>query len=211
MLENGYARWDHVLFCVILFGLFVLTMPFRKKVGRRSASAYLAFIIAFYMEMLGFPLTIYIFTWLFDYQITGRGGMWDILAGVAGEQVAFFLEPFFLLLSGVMMLCGVILVIVGWWKIHGAKDSLVTDGIYALVRHPQYLGFLLLTSGMLFQFTSPLTVLMWPILVVLYYRLAKQEEKEMEEKFGKEYLEYKRKVPGFIPFFRPRREFSSYE
>ena len=211
MLENGYARWDLVLLYVILFSLFVLTIPFKKKLGRRSASAYLAFIIALFTEMLGFPLTIYIFAWLFDYQIKGRGGMWDMLEGVVGEQVTLVLEPFFIVLSVTMMLFGVILVIVGWRKIHSAKGSLVTDSIYAHVRHPQYFGFLLFTSGMLFQFISPLTALMWPILVVLYYRLAKEEEKEIKERFGKEYLEYKRKVPRFIPFFKHRRKFSSYE
>ncbi|MBW1996524.1 MAG: isoprenylcysteine carboxylmethyltransferase family protein [Deltaproteobacteria bacterium] len=199
MIESGYTRWDHVLFYVMLFGLFVLTIPFKKRVGRRSASAYIAFVIALYAEMLGFPLSIYIFAWLFDYQIEGRGGMWDILQRVLGEPVGPLLEPLFLLFSGVMMISAVYLIVVGWWKIHRAKGNLVTDGLYARVRHPQYFGFVFLTSGMLFQFVSPLTVLMWPILVFSYYRLAKEEEKEMEEKFGKEYLEYRGRVPRFLP------------
>ncbi len=98
------------------------------------------------------------------------------------------------------MLFGAILVIIGWRRIHGAKDQLVTNGIYAYIRHPQYLGFLLITSGMLIQWITIPTALMWPVLTVLYYRLAKEEEKEMEERFGKDYLEYKHKVPMFIPF-----------
>jgi len=118
---------------------------------------------------------------------------------VVGEHVFFLiLHP----LSEVMMVLGAAFIIVGWKKIHKSEDRLITDGIYAYVRHPQYLGFLLLTLGMLVQWVTFLTALMWPILAVLYYRLAKEEEKELEKKFGKEYLEYKRKVPMFIPIFK---------
>lgn len=197
MEDYGYGQWSLVIFNVILFGLFVLAIPFRRKGGHHSGGAYLAFIIALFTEMYGFPLTIYILTWLLGYQnpLTHLAG--HILAGVVGEDLFFLI---FHPLSNVMMLLGAFLIIVGWQKIHAAEGGLVTDGIYAFVRHPQYLGFLLITSGMLIQWITLPTALMWPILVVLYYRLAKEEEKEMEERFGKEYLEYKRKVSMFIPF-----------
>jgi len=42
-------------------------------------------------------------------------------------------------------------------------------------------------------------LIMWPILAFAYYRLAKQEESEMEQRFGEEYAAYKRRVPMFIP------------
>jgi protein-S-isoprenylcysteine O-methyltransferase Ste14 len=98
-----------------------------------------------------------------------------------------------------LILSGIFLVVFGWGRIYRAKDRLVTTGIYAQIRHPQYLGFLLITGGIGFLWPTFSTVLMWPILVFLYYRLAKEEETKMEEKFGGEYREYKEAVPRFLP------------
>jgi len=91
------------------------------------------------------------------------------------------------------------LIIFGWSRIFKAKNKLVTTGIYSYVRHPQYLGFLLLTFGIDFLWPTFSTLILWPILALLYYRLAQEEEKTLEEKFREEYKEYKNKVPMFIP------------
>jgi len=88
----------------------------------------------------------------------------------------------------------------GWMLIHGAKgEQLVTDGVYAHVRHPQYSGLFLITIGFLIQWPSLTTLVMWPILLFAYYRLAKREEREVEAQFGEEFTEYKQRVPAFIP------------
>jgi protein-S-isoprenylcysteine O-methyltransferase Ste14 len=98
-----------------------------------------------------------------------------------------------------IILAGIFLVVFGWSRIFRAKNQLVTTGIYGRVRHPQYLGFLLLTLGINFLWTTFSTLILWPILALLYYRLAKEEEKGMEERFGEEYRKYKNTVPMFIP------------
>jgi len=201
MDDYGYGYWYLVALNVIFFGLFILFIPFKKKQQRLPTSIYLAFIVALYTEMYGFPLTIYILMWLLGYQnpLTHISG--HLLASIIGEDLFFMvIHP----ISNITILAGILLVALGWERIHASEGRLVTDGIYAFVRHPQYLGFLTLTLGMIVQWATLPTFLMWPLLVVLYYRLAREEEKEMEEKFGKEYLEYKHKVPLFIPFLKPR-------
>jgi methanethiol S-methyltransferase len=91
-------------------------------------------------------------------------------------------------------------VIIGWLKIYKARGELTTDGIYGHLRHPQYLGLMLITIGMLIQWPTILTLLMWPVLIVAYCRLARREEKELEGQFGQLYRDYKSRVKAFIPF-----------
>ena len=97
---------------------------------------------------------------------------------------------------------GILLVIFGWKQIYEGKGKLVTTGLYAYVRHPQYIGFLLITLGMNVWWLTIITLALWPVLAVVYYKLSKTEEKDAEKEFGEEFLEYKRRVPGWIPRIR---------
>jgi len=202
MADYGYGDWSLVAFNILIFGLFILLIPFKKKLQRLPTSVYVAFVVALYSEMYGFPLTIYMLSWLSGYRnpLTHVSG--HILATVIGENLFFLvIHP----LSNLLIALGMLLVIFGWKKIYGAKNELVSTGLYAYVRHPQYLGFLLMTLGMLIQWTTIPSLLMWPLLVILYIRLAKQEEKEMEAKFGATYREYESKVPMLFPLPRLKR------
>ena len=203
-LPHRAIDWGFVVLNVILFSLFVLFIRFRRKATRLSSSIYLAFIVALFIEMYGFPLTMYILTWLLGS--TFPGCLWYPLAVLTGEDLftSFFLG-FLLPVSNIIILMGILLIIFGWRKIYRAKGKLVTTGIYGHVRHPQYLGFLLLTLGMNLEWTTFFTFLLWPVIAVLYYRLAKKEEKESEERFGEEYREYKRSVPMLIPRIRKNK------
>lgn len=196
MADFGYGDLALVLINVALFGAFILFISFRRKIARLPTGIYLAFVVALYTEMYGFPLTIYILSWLFGYQnpLTHIEG--HILAGFIGENVFFSV---FHPLSDIMMVAGALLIFFGWTRIHGGRGRLVTDGLYSFTRHPQYLGILVLTLGMIVQWATILTLLMWPILLIVYYRLAREEEKEMEGKFGETFKEYKTKVPMFFP------------
>ncbi len=77
--------------------------------------------------------------------------------------------------------------------------GLATTGPYAFVRHPQYVAFVLIMIGFLLQWPTLLTLLMFPILVTMYVRLAHREERETLAEFGEEYARYMASVPAFIP------------
>ena len=72
-------------------------------------------------------------------------------------------------------------------------------GPYAHVRHPQYVGFILIMAGFLFQWPTLITLVMFPILVYMYVKLARREEREVAAEFGDEYRRYAAHTPGFIP------------
>ncbi len=195
----GYPEnWGYVALNFLLLSLFLVFIKFRRKVARLPSSIYLAFIVALYIEMYGFPLTMYFFSWFLGYENVAT--LWYFLVGVTGHYafVSIYLSVI-LPISNMIILTGMFLIVFGWSRIFRAKDALITTGIYAHVRHPQYLGFLLLTLGINFLWTTFSTLILWPVLALLYYRLAKEEEKSMEDKFGEEYREYKRAVPMFIP------------
>jgi len=191
-------NWVYVTVNFALLSLFLVFTVFRRKVARLPSSIYLAFIVALYIEMYGFALTMFAISAVFG--LAGIATFWGFLLPLIGLASLNSIFYFIIVpVSNMIILSGIFLVVFGWRRIYKAKDKLVTTGIYAQTRHPQYLGFLLITGGIVFLWPTFSTLLMWPILMFLYYRLAKEEEQRMEEKFEEEYREYKKSVSRFMP------------
>jgi len=198
----AYGLWPAVAISAGIFIFFALS--FLKPKGHRewrSMGAFSAFTVALFTEMYGFPLTIYILTSTLGskYPVIDpfshvNGHLWVALAG--GST---FVWALVMLLSSAAIVGGLIIMGAGWRQIHKVKGGLVTSGLYGPVRHPQYSGLFLITVGFFIQWPTIITVAMWPILMLMYYRLARREEREMESRFGSQYVAYKEQVPMFLP------------
>lgn len=204
VMKNKYAYglWGAVLFNIFFFGIFTYTAfrPVNKR-DWRTMGAFSAFMVALFTEMFGFPLTIYFLTSVLGnkYPVLDpythlNGHIWVAIAG--GSPVLYsILHP----LSNVFVFSGLIIIGIGWRGVHSANGRLVTNGIYRFVRHPQYSGFALMIIGFLVQWPTIITLIMAPILLIMYAKLSKKEEKLMVELFGESYIEYRKQVPRFIP------------
>ena len=181
----------------------------RSRRDWRVMGAYSAFIVALFTEMYGFPLTIYLLSgWLgssFPALVpTHAGG--HLLNDLIGWQGDPHLSPFHLA-SYVVMGTGIILLSRAWpvlWKAQ-REHRLATTGPYGAIRHPQYVGFLLIMAGLLLQWPTLLTIVMFPILSLAYTRLAIAEERDVRAEFGADYDAYAAATPRFIPHPREKR------
>lgn len=157
-----------------------------------------AFVIALYAEMYGFPLTIYFLARFFGLDLAwGDGG--NLWAQLFGTQIAHVVA---MVLGYAIVFSGASLVAEGWREVHKARRAgyLVTDGVYARMRHPQYTGLFLIVFGEgVVHWPTILSVLGFPIIVGTYAWLARKEERQMIAQFGDAYREYARRVPRFIP------------
>ena len=201
----AYGLWSLVLINSAIFIFFAFTF-FKPKTTRdwRSFGAFSAFLVALFAEMYGFPLTIYLLSgWLqsrypqIDWFSHDAGHLLEELLGWRANP---HFGPFHLL-SFAFIGGGFALISVGWKALYEAQREhrLVTTGLYAYVRHPQYVGFILVMFGFLLQWPTLLTLAMFPVLAVMYVRLARSEERDALATFGAQYERYMKQVPGFIP------------
>lgn len=157
-----------------------------------------AFIIAFYAEMYGFPLTIYFLARFFGLDVKWRegGNLWE---QIFGTPVAHLVAMF---IGYIIVFAGATLVVDGWRRIHQARkeERLVTEGVYSRMRHPQYTGLFVIVFGEgIVHWPTIVSLAAFPIIVLAYTLLARKEERQMVAKFGDQYQDYRGHVPMFIP------------
>jgi protein-S-isoprenylcysteine O-methyltransferase Ste14 len=207
MSDYGYGLWSLVVVNAAIFIGFALSF-FHPKTRRdwKAMGAFSSFVVALMVEMYGFPLTIYLVSgWLgsrFDkLTLTHNGGhLWSDLVGWQGDP---HVSPFHI--ASYVFIGGGFWVIAAAWPVllRAVKDqTLATTGPYGRVRHPRYAGFLTIMVGFLLQWPTIPTLVMLPILVAVYRRLATQEERAVAARFGAAWDTYASGTPRFIPRLR---------
>jgi protein-S-isoprenylcysteine O-methyltransferase Ste14 len=204
MESFGYGLWFLVVINSAIFILFAVSF-FHPRSGRdwRALGAFSGFLVALFTEMYGFPLTIYLLSGVFGAQIGlthDTGHLWSDLIRWPWDP---HLSPFHLA-SYALIAGGFWLIASAWSVLWRAQKSgaLATTGAYARVQHPQYAGFLLVMIGFLLQWPTLVTLVMFPILVVVYRRLAGSEEHEVRAHFGNTWDAYAARTPRFAPHLR---------
>ena len=201
----AYELWTLVILNSAIFLMFAFSF-FKPQTARdwRTFGAFAAFIIALFVEMYGFPLSIYLMSgWLqtkypgLDLLSHNSGHLWSTLLGEKGDPHFGPLH----IASYVFLGFGFYLLSSSWNVLYYAQrhSTLASSGPYARIRHPQYVAFVLNLLGFLLQWPTLLTLVMFPILLVMYGRLAVTEELEMRKRFGAEFDAYALRTPRFFP------------
>ena len=198
-MKYEYGNWFFVIISIVVFLVFLKSaFKPRSKTDWRTYKMFSAFIVALFAEMYGFPLTIYLLTSWFGNKFFNidfshdSGHILNKILNLGGDPHFNWLH----LVSNGLIVSGFILIASAWEILYKAqkKGDLAVTGVYKYIRHHQYIGFILIIIGFLLQWPTLITLIMAPILIIRYCILAKQEEKEMEKKFGKIYLDYKKKT-----------------
>ena len=208
-MADSYADWLQLwpyAILMIVIASWVLYHFLAPASWRDWAGAGLvqAFIIALYAEMYGFPLTIYFLTSVLPIEVPlvhHSGHLWATLLGYgqlgAGMEMA---------IGYAFVITGLLLIIKGWIKVYFSSNRLLTDGIYGVVRHPQYTGIFLAVFGQLVHWPTIPTLALAPVIVLAYVHLARREEAQLIQRFGDDYLTFRQQVPMFFPRWRTVRE-----
>lgn len=202
--DYGYGLWLLVVVNSAIFIAFAVSF-FHPRSSRdwRALGGFSAFVVALFTEMYGYPLTVYLLTGPLGGIVPGvdlshnAGHLWADLTGWKGDP---HLSPFHLASYG-FIIAGFWLISAAWRVLFAAlkAGTLATTGPYARLRHPQYAGFVLIMIGFLLQWPTLATLVMFPVLLVVYRSLAIREERDVAERFGEAWERYASQTPRFIP------------
>jgi len=204
---TAYGHWHLVIINSILILVFAFSF-FRPQSRRdwRTFGTFAAFVVALFTEMYGFPLTIYLLSgWLvkrfpsIDWFSHNSSHLLQTLLGWKGD--AHF-GPIHII-SNVLIVGGFILLSASWKVLFKAQQihQLAISGPYSRIRHPQYAAFIVIMLGFLIQWPTLPTLVMFPVLIMVYKRLAVREENYAKQVFGELYARYATRTPRFIPRF----------
>lgn len=198
-LQSHFHQWWAVLFFIIIYSIALLFVPFYKKMDRKPATAYFAFVLAFAIEMHGIPMSMYLLSWIIGKNLP-EGILWGHTLFNQIGYTGMYLNIACATIALAIIVSGWHQIYHKYWSKESGQGKVVKTGVYKYIRHPQYTGFMLLTVGMLLEWATLPNLIMWPFIAILYYRLAKKEENDMIKEFGEEYIMYMKRTKRFIPF-----------
>ncbi|MFZ7132174.1 MAG: methyltransferase family protein [Eubacteriales bacterium] len=184
-LETHFYNWFGVLFFVVLYGVVLFFLPFYRKMDKKPNGTYLAFVIAFAIEMHGIPFSMWVISWIIGKNLP-EGVLW-------GHTLISSIGHLGMYIGTVLACIALFLILNGWyhiytryWSKENGKGVLVTSGVYRYIRHPQYTGLLLLSLSMILNWATLPMLILFPIIITMYIRLSKREEQDMIHEFGDE-------------------------
>ena len=178
--EPAYGLWSLVVINSLVFIIFAFSFT-KPRTNRdwRSFSAFSAFIIALFVEMYGFPLTIYLLSgWLVrkypgvDFFSHDAGHLWNTLVG---WKMNPHFDPLHIL-SNILILCGFILLSAAWKVLYEAQRTESCRERSIWLRAPPAVQWFHPHHVRLFTSVADLGDIDYvSILVTMYVRLARRE------------------------------------
>jgi protein-S-isoprenylcysteine O-methyltransferase Ste14 len=195
----------------IFWGFALVAAYFLLAEQRAHVVGFLPYLLLAACPLVHLSLTIYLLLpWLsahfpgVDFLSHDAGHLLETMAGL---KIDPHVGPFHIA-SSILILAGFFLLSASWQVLYRAQrtHTLATTGPYARIRHPQYVAFVVIMFGFLLQWPTLITLVMFPILVAMYARLARTEERWGLGQFGDQYRRYMAQTPAFIPRVGLRNE-----
>lgn len=212
--DHFTSFWEPVPIVIGLLFLIILGLPlFISNEKRASKLASVAGCWAFYLPVLRGSLLPSIAGMVVEMlQPFGAGSfvytLCEPLAAARGREAADWIRwgsvDSHFVAAQALIAVGLAITIVGFVQVLRARTEkrLVTQGLYATVRHPQHLGIALFTLGVALAVARTAGFMAWFTITYFYVLLAMREERQLAEQFGEGYQSYRKNTPFVIPFIQ---------